>query len=123
VVRVGPYYVVYIATADLLKLAERDEAVRRAMALYLAEKAKDGTPRQRELAEKILKRHPLFLPIASPPPSRSRHRYALANRIGMTSLADTWCGTGDSRHVDPTSLQSDRADDGRKSSVDAPAGI
>jgi len=78
VVRVGPYYVVYIATADLLKLAERDEAVRRAMALYLAEKAKDGTPRQRELAEKILKRHPLFLPIASPPPSRSRHRYALA---------------------------------------------
>jgi len=62
VARSGPKYVVYIATADLLKLAERDEAVRRAVALYLAEKAKDGTPRQRELAEKILRRHPLFSP-------------------------------------------------------------
>jgi hypothetical protein len=30
------------------------------MALYLAEKAKDSTPRQREIAEKILKRNPLF---------------------------------------------------------------
>jgi hypothetical protein len=60
VVRSGPNYVVYIATADLLKLAERDEAVRRAIALYLAEKAKNGTPKQREIAEKILKRNPLF---------------------------------------------------------------
>jgi hypothetical protein len=53
-------YVVYIATADLLKLAERDEAIRRAIAQYLAEKAKNGTPRQKEIAEKILKRNPLF---------------------------------------------------------------
>ncbi|MDT7869362.1 MAG: hypothetical protein RQ839_04215 [Thermoproteus sp.] len=60
VVRSGPNYVVYIATADLLRLAERDGEIRRAIALYLAEKAKNGTPRQRELAEKILKRHPLF---------------------------------------------------------------
>jgi len=60
IVKSGPNYVVYIATADLLKLAERDGAVRRAIALYLAEKAKDGTLRQREIAEKILKRHPLF---------------------------------------------------------------
>jgi len=65
VVRSGPNYVVYIATADLLKLAERDSEIRRAIALYLAEKAKNGTPRQREIAEKILRRHPLFsLPIA-----------------------------------------------------------
>ncbi|MFP3251453.1 MAG: hypothetical protein RXO32_07005, partial [Thermoproteus sp.] len=65
VVRFNADYVVYIATTDLLRLAERDEAVRRAIALYLAEKAKDGTPRQREIAEKILRRHPLFsLPIA-----------------------------------------------------------
>ncbi len=63
VVRSGPNYVVYIATADLLKLAEKDEAVRRTIALYLAEKAKNGTPRQRELAEKILKRHPFFYPL------------------------------------------------------------
>jgi len=65
VVRSGPKYVVYIATADLLRLAERDETVRRAIALYLAKKAKNGTPKQRELAEKILKRHHSFLdPVA-----------------------------------------------------------
>ena len=58
IVKSGPNYVVYIATTDLLKLAERDDAVRRAVALYLAEKAKNGTPRQREIAEKILQRHP-----------------------------------------------------------------
>jgi hypothetical protein len=52
VVRAGSYYMVYIATADLLRLAEKDNAVRRAVALYLAEKVKNGTPRQREIAEK-----------------------------------------------------------------------
>jgi len=76
IVRSNANYVAYIATADLLKLAEKDDAVRRAIALYLAEKAKNGTPRQREIAEKILKRHPLFLSIASPP---FRHHHALAN--------------------------------------------
>jgi hypothetical protein len=60
IVKSGPNYVVYIATADLLRLAERDETIRRAIALYLAEKAKNGTPRQKEVAEKILKRNPLF---------------------------------------------------------------
>jgi hypothetical protein len=61
VVRSGPNYVVYIATADLLKLAEKDDAIRRTIALYLAEKAENGTPRQREIARKLLQRHPLFL--------------------------------------------------------------
>jgi hypothetical protein len=60
VVRSGPYYVVYITTTDLLKLAEKDETIRKAIALYLTEKAKNGTPRQRETAEKILKRYPFF---------------------------------------------------------------
>ncbi len=60
IVRSNANYVVYIATTDLLKLAEEDDAVRRAVAQYLAEKAKNGTPRQREIAEKILKRNPLF---------------------------------------------------------------
>jgi hypothetical protein len=60
VVRSGPNYVVYIATADLLRLAERDGEIRRAVALYLADKVKNGTPRQREIAKKILKRHPIF---------------------------------------------------------------
>ncbi len=77
VARSGPNYVVYIATTDLLKLAEKDEAIRRAIALYLAEKVKNGTPRQRELAEKILKRHPFsILLIVS---SSSRHSHALIN--------------------------------------------
>jgi hypothetical protein len=60
IVRSNANYVVYIATADLLRLAERDETIRKAIALFLAEKAKNGTPRQREIAEKILKRNPLF---------------------------------------------------------------
>ena len=55
----------YVPTTDLLRLAERDEAIRRAIALYLAEKAKNGTPRQREIAEKILKRHPFLFTISS----------------------------------------------------------
>jgi len=69
VVPVGSYYMVYIATADLLRLAERDETIRKAIALYLAEKVKNGTPKQREIAEKILKRHPSF----SNPATGGRH--------------------------------------------------
>jgi hypothetical protein len=61
VVKSGPNYVVYIATTDLLRLAERDGEIRRAVAQYLAEKAENGTPRQREIARKLLQRHPLFL--------------------------------------------------------------
>jgi hypothetical protein len=61
IVKSGPNYVVYIATADLLRLAEQDGEIRRAVALYLAEKAENGTPRQREIARKLLQRHPLFL--------------------------------------------------------------
>jgi len=62
VARSGPNYVVYVATADLLKLAEEDETVRKTIALYLTEKVKNGTPRQREIAEKILRRHPFLNP-------------------------------------------------------------
>jgi len=68
VTRSGPNYVVYIAMADLLGLAEKDEAIRKAIALYLADKVKNGTPRQREIAEKILKRNPLFSTNAFPHP-------------------------------------------------------
>ena len=60
IVKSNANYVVYIAMADLLGLAEKDEAIRKAITLYLTEKAKNGTPRQREIAEKILKRIPLF---------------------------------------------------------------
>jgi hypothetical protein len=58
VVRSGPNYVVYIDTADLLKLAERNDEIRKSIVLYLTEKVKNGTPRQRDIAEKLLKRHP-----------------------------------------------------------------
>ncbi len=58
IVRSGPNYVVYIATTDLLKLAEKDDAIRKAVALYLTEKAKNSTPRQREIAEKTYKDTP-----------------------------------------------------------------
>jgi hypothetical protein len=60
VVRSNADYVVYITTADLLKLAEEDDRVRKAITLYLIEKAKNGTPRQREIARKLLQRYPLF---------------------------------------------------------------
>jgi hypothetical protein len=50
VVKSGPNYIVYIATADLLRLAEKDENIRRAVAQYLAEKAKNSKSRQREIA-------------------------------------------------------------------------
>jgi hypothetical protein len=60
VVRSGPNYVVYITTADLLRLAERDGEIGRAIALYLTENVKNGTPRQREIADKESKKTPLF---------------------------------------------------------------
>jgi hypothetical protein len=52
IVKSSPSHVVYIATVDLLKLAEKDDTVRRAIALYLAEKAKNDTMRQRERSQK-----------------------------------------------------------------------
>jgi len=84
--------VVYIATADLMRLAEQDGEIRGAVALYLAGNARNSTPRQRELAEKILKRHPLFSPPnAFLPP---RHRYALAD-IEPKRRAWPICGTAE----------------------------
>jgi hypothetical protein len=83
IVRSNANYVVYIATTDLLRLAEQDETVRKAIALYLAEKAKNGTPRQREIAEKILKRHPSFLD----PAAGGRHLKLAVNKNVKTTKA------------------------------------
>jgi hypothetical protein len=44
-VRSGPNYVVYIDKADLLRLAERNDEIRKAIALYLTEKVKNGRGR------------------------------------------------------------------------------
>jgi hypothetical protein len=60
IVKSNTRYVVYIAMTDLLRLAEEDGEIRRTIAQYLAEKAKNGTPKQRETARKLLQRHPLF---------------------------------------------------------------
>ena len=58
IVRSNANYVVYIATTDLLRLAERDDAVRRAVALHLAEKERHAE------AEGVCRRnpeHPFFI--------------------------------------------------------------
>jgi hypothetical protein len=51
IVRSNANYVVYIATADLLRLAERDETIRKAIALFLAERRKTAR-RGREKSRK-----------------------------------------------------------------------
>jgi hypothetical protein len=83
IVRSNANYVVYIATTDLMRLAERDETIRKAIALYLTEKAKNGTPRQREIAEKILKRNPLF----SNTVAEGRHLKLIINKDVETTKA------------------------------------
>ncbi len=93
IVKSGPNYMVYITTAE--RLAEEDDAVRRAIAQYLAEKVKNGTPRQRETAEKILKRrllYSIFILLIAPP--LSRHCHALA---GVEPERRAWpiCGTAE----------------------------
>jgi hypothetical protein len=59
IVKSGPNYVMYIATTDLLRLAEEDDAVRRAVALYLTEKVKTAR-RGREKSPKKSYKDPLF---------------------------------------------------------------
>jgi hypothetical protein len=60
VLRSGHKFVVYVNMSDLLKLAEKDETIRTAMIMYLADKVKNGTPRQREIANRLMKEYPLF---------------------------------------------------------------
>ncbi len=73
IVRSGPNYVVYIATTDLLKPAEEDDAVRRAKALYLAE----GEERYAE-AERNRRKNPEKTP--SFPPIYLCQRLTLSER-------------------------------------------
>ena len=54
-------YAVYISTANLLELAKKNEIIRKTIAKYLIDKAKNGTPKQREAASKLLNRHPFFI--------------------------------------------------------------
>jgi hypothetical protein len=71
IVKLGPNYVVHIGAADLLKLVDTDETVSKTMARHLAEKAKNGAPKQREIAAKsyngaIFKLALLLKPIITP---------------------------------------------------------
>ncbi len=59
IIRGGPYYVVYIATRDVLKLAE-NESIRKKIADYLAFKAKYGTEKQKIAVARILRKYPVF---------------------------------------------------------------
>jgi hypothetical protein len=94
IVKSNANYVVYITMTDLLRLAERDDEIRRTIALYLAKKAKNGTPRQREIAEKILKRHPFFYPFNRLSVlSKLVLLYIIQFRIKKLSL--TVCGTAE----------------------------
>jgi len=69
IIRGGPYYVVYIATLDVLRLATENESIRKKIADYLAFKAKYGTEKQRFFATGFLKKYPIFanpgLPVMS----------------------------------------------------------
>ncbi len=60
IIRSGRSYVVYITMTDLLKLAEEDETIKKTIATYITEKAECGTPKQKEIAMKLLKRYPHF---------------------------------------------------------------
>ena len=51
---------------------------------------------------------------------RSLHRRELAGLSRYDGSGRTWCGTNDGRHVESTSVQSDRVDDSRKSSPSRP---
>jgi len=75
-------------------MAEEDDAVGRAIALFLAEKVKNSTPRQRGTAEKILKRRLLFL--YNRLAAFSTLPCVSWRRAGALSMADMWnCRTDD----------------------------
>jgi len=91
-----------------LRLAERDGEIRRAVALYLADKVKNGTPMQREIAEKLLKRHPPFYYLIASPPSRSRHRCAFADvELQRRAQSMCTCRTDDNQHQPASSNAGD----------------
>jgi hypothetical protein len=60
IVRSRSDYEVYISLINLLRFAEKDESIKRAIGLFLVDKAKNGTPTQKEVARKILRRYPFL---------------------------------------------------------------
>ena len=60
IIRGGPYYIVYIATLDVLRLATENESLRKKIADYLAFKAKYGTEKQKFIVTRFLRKYPIF---------------------------------------------------------------
>ncbi len=102
IVRSNANYVVYIATADLLRLAERDETIRKAIALYLAEKGQKRHAETEGDRGKDSKEEPFFPSIVLPP---SRPRHALTD-IEPGRQAWPICGTAE---LTTTNLQNQPA--------------
>jgi hypothetical protein len=79
IIRAGPYFVVYIATLDVLQLATTDESLRKKIADYLAFKAKYGTEKQRIVIARFLRKYPIFstpgLPVMSTFPALTSTAY------------------------------------------------
>jgi hypothetical protein len=79
IIRAGPYFVVYIATLDVLQLATTDESLRKKIADYLAFKAKYGTEKQRFVIARLLRKYPIFsnpgLPVMSTFPALTSTAY------------------------------------------------
>jgi hypothetical protein len=60
IIRGRPYYIVYIATLDVIRLAEENETLRKKIADYLAFKAKYGTEKQKFIVARFLRKNPIF---------------------------------------------------------------
>ena len=63
--RSGAKYIIYLTLDELLQLMQKDARVRGKVTKYLQEKIKNGSLKQRETAEKLMRRYPTFL---TPPP-------------------------------------------------------
>jgi hypothetical protein len=88
-------YAVYISTANLLELAKKNENIRKTISKYLIDKAKNGTPKQREAATKLLNRHPFFIiKRQGNVPDTRREKRGAGQRCGGGGWARAYGGGG-----------------------------
>jgi hypothetical protein len=99
IVHTNPAYV-YISTTSLLELARKDENVRKTIADYLMDRAKNGTPKQREIATKLLNRHPFLAAKGSYPIPGIKNTTQAREVVEATRLTLT---EGEVREIDETS--------------------
>jgi hypothetical protein len=104
IVRSKSGYAVYISTTNLLELAKKNENIRKTISKYLIDKAKNGTPKQREAATKLLNRHPFFVIGRQGVVPRARHKEGNAGKRsggGDPPYVHRGRGEGDRRGVCP----------------------